>query len=86
MRKNDKWWTLDAIHKLLHTRFDVNNVIDFNIGEFTRAVNKYGPVKKKISDIHDTGIHLCVKATKMKLMAFVLLSSSKDTQPEEPSP
>jgi hypothetical protein len=84
MQKHDKWWTLDAINKLLYTGFDVDNVIDFNIGELKRAVNKYGPVKAKVSDVNDAGIHLCVKAKKMNLMTCVLLSSSKDAQPEEP--
>jgi hypothetical protein len=81
---NDKeWLTLEAICKLLYSRFDFNDGIAFTIGELKRAVNKYGPVKAKVSGGNEFGINWRIKAMKINLVTFVLLSSSKDSQPEE---
>jgi hypothetical protein len=73
---DDKWFNF---------RFDFNDRIEFTIGELHRAVNEYGPVKAKVSNGNETGIHLRVKAMKTDLMTFVFLSSSKDSQLEEPA-
>ena len=81
---NDKWLTLGAIHKLIHTRFDFDAGIDFTVCELKKAANEVGPLGSKSSQGNHTGIHLREKATKACLTTFILLSSSKDTQPEEP--
>ena len=82
---NDKWLTLGAIRKLIYTRFDFDDGIDFAVCELKRAVNELGPLESKISQGNCTGIHLRVKYTGKHRITFVLLSSSKDTQPEEPT-
>jgi hypothetical protein len=48
-------------------------------------VNGFGPVKVKISDGNDTGLHLRAKRTKMNRIIFVHLSGAKGSQPEEPT-
>jgi hypothetical protein len=84
--RNDKWLTLGAIRKLLYTRFDFDAGIDFTVRELKKAANKVGPLGSKISQGNHTGIqHLHVKYTQMSHTTFILLSSSKDTQPEEPT-
>jgi hypothetical protein len=42
---NDKWLTLDAIHKLVYTRFNFDDDIDFNINQLNKAVKKCRPMK-----------------------------------------
>jgi hypothetical protein len=81
---NDKWLALEAIRKLIYSRFDFSDGIDFTICELKKAVNALGPVASTISQGNHTGIHLREKATKACLTTFILLSSLKDTQPEEP--
>jgi hypothetical protein len=81
---NGKWLTLEVIRKLIYSRFDFSDGIDFTAGDLKRAVNALGPVASKISQGNHTRIHLREKATRACLTAFILLSSSKDTQPEEP--
>jgi hypothetical protein len=81
---NDKWLTLRAIRKLIYSRFDFDAGIDFTAGDLKRAVNALGPVASKISQRNHTRIHLREKATRACLTTCILLSSSKDTQPEEP--
>jgi hypothetical protein len=77
--------TLEAICKLIYSRFDSSDGIDFTICELKKAVNALlGPVASKISQGNHTGIHLREKVTKACLTTFILLSSLKDTQPEEP--
>jgi hypothetical protein len=46
---NDKWLTLEAIRKLIYTRFDFNAGIDFNVREWKKAANEVGPLGSKIS-------------------------------------
>jgi hypothetical protein len=83
---NDRWLTLEAIRKLIYSRFDFNDGIDITVGELKRVVNEYGPVTTKISNGNETEIYLRMKeATKINLTRFVLLSRSKDSQPEEPA-
>jgi hypothetical protein len=35
----DKWLTLEAIHKLIYNRFNFDDGIDFTIDELKKAVN-----------------------------------------------
>jgi hypothetical protein len=70
--------------KLIYSSFDFSDGIDFTNGDLKRAVNALGPVTSKISQGDHTGIHFREKATKACLTTFILLSSLKDTQPEEP--
>jgi hypothetical protein len=81
---NDKWLTLEAIHKQVKSRFDFSDGIDFTAGDLQRAVNALGPVASKISQGNHTRIHLREKAMRACLTTCILLSSLKDTQPEEP--
>jgi hypothetical protein len=48
-----------------------------------KAANEVGPLGSKILQGNHTGIHLHVKYTQMSRIPFILLSSSKDTQPED---
>jgi hypothetical protein len=81
---NDKPLTLEAIRKLIYSRFDFSYGIDFTAGDLKSAVNALGPVASKISQGNHNGIHLHEKATKARLTTFILLSNLKDTQPEDP--
>ncbi len=76
---------LEAIRKLIYTRVNFSDGIDFTIHELKKAVNQLGPVASKISQGNHTGIHLREKAMKACLTKFILLLSLKDTQPEEPT-
>jgi hypothetical protein len=51
---------LEAIRKLIYSRFYLHDGIDFTIGELKRAVNKNGPVKAKVSNGKETEIYLPV--------------------------
>jgi hypothetical protein len=77
--------THEALCKTIYSRFDFHDGIDFTIGELKRAVKEYDLVVSGISQGNHTGIHLREKTTKACLKAFILLLSSKDTQPEEPT-
>jgi hypothetical protein len=85
MTRNDKWLLFGAICKLIYTRFDFDAGIDFNVCELKKAANEVGPLGSKILQGNHTVIHLRVKYTQMSRITFILLSSSKDTQPEEPT-
>jgi hypothetical protein len=78
---NDKWLTLEAICKLIYSRVDFSDGIDFTATDLKRAVNALGPVASKISQGNHTGIHLREKATKACLTTSILSSSLRDTQP-----
>ena len=54
MTTNDKWLTLEAIRKLIYTRFDFDDGIDFTICELKKAVNGLGPLESKISQGNHT--------------------------------
>jgi hypothetical protein len=45
---NDKWSTLEAIRKLIYSRFDFNYGIYFTICELKKAANEVGPLWSKI--------------------------------------
>jgi hypothetical protein len=51
---NDKRLTLEAIRKLIYSRFDFSDGIDFTAGDLNRAVNALGPVASKISQGNHT--------------------------------
>jgi hypothetical protein len=46
---NDKWLTLGAVRKLIHTRFDFDAGIDFTVPKLKKAARKDGPLWSKIS-------------------------------------
>jgi hypothetical protein len=46
---NDKSSTLEAIRKLIYSRFDFNDGIYFTICELKKAANEVGPLWSKIS-------------------------------------
>ena len=55
----DKWLMLKAICKLIYSRFDFSDGIDFTVHELKKAVNELGPMlASKISQGNHTGIHL----------------------------
>ncbi len=56
-----------------------------SLSQLNKEVNALGPVASRISQENHTGIHLREEATKACLPTFILLSSFKDTQPEEPT-
>jgi hypothetical protein len=85
MATNDKGFTLGAICMLIYTRFDFNAGIDHTVPELKKAANEVGPLGSKILQGNHTGIHLRVNYTQMSRITFILLSSSKDTQLEEPT-
>jgi hypothetical protein len=60
---NDKWSTLEAIHKLIYSRFDFNYGIYFPICELKKAANEVGPLWSKISQ----GNHTIVRSPMMEL-------------------
>jgi hypothetical protein len=81
---NDKWLALEAIHKLIYSRFDFNDGIDYTICDSKKAVNGLGRgVRSRISQGNHTRIHH-LRETKACLKIFILFSSSKDSQLEEP--
>jgi hypothetical protein len=45
---NDKWLTLEAIPKLIYSRFNFNAGIDFAVCELKKAANEVGPWGSKI--------------------------------------
>jgi hypothetical protein len=45
---NDKWLTLEAIRKLIYSRFNFNAGIDFTVHELRKAANEVGPLGTKI--------------------------------------
>jgi hypothetical protein len=45
---NDKWLMLEAIRKLIYTRFDFNAGVDFTVRELKKAANEVGPLGSKI--------------------------------------
>jgi hypothetical protein len=60
---NDKWLTLEAIRKLIYSRFDFNYGINFTICELKKAANEVGPLWSKISQ----GNHTVVRSPMMEL-------------------
>jgi hypothetical protein len=60
---NDKWSTLEAIRKLIYTRFDFNAGIDFTVRELKKVANEVGPLGSKISQ----GNHAIVRSRMMEL-------------------
>jgi hypothetical protein len=60
---NDKWSTLEAIRKLIYSRFDFNDGIYFTICELKKAANEVGPLWSKISQ----GNHTIVRSPMMEL-------------------
>jgi hypothetical protein len=46
---NHKWSTLEAIRKLIYSRFDFSDGIDFTICKLKKAANEVGPLWSKIS-------------------------------------
>lgn len=86
MTRNDKWVTPYVVHKLIYTIFDFDNLIDFSTSRWNKAVIKYFLVKaKSVYGSSETWNHLHLKATQTNLTTFVLLSSSMDSQPAEPT-
>jgi hypothetical protein len=61
MTVNDKWLTLEVIRKLIYSRFDFSDGIDFTTGDLKRAVNALGPVASKISQGNHTPESICVR-------------------------
>jgi hypothetical protein len=56
---NDKRLTLEAIRKLICTRFNFNAGIDFAVRELKKAANEVGPLGSKISQ----GNHAIVRSS-----------------------
>jgi hypothetical protein len=60
---NEKWLTLEAICKLIYTRFDFNAGIDFTVRELKKAANEVGPLGSNISQ----GNHAIVRSRMMEV-------------------
>jgi hypothetical protein len=93
----DKWLTVDAWKKLLFTRYDFDSSsIDFTIRQFSHALNLLGSIRLKVSTGNLTGTHVREKfcpvvnedgknTGKTQKKLFLLLASSKDIEPKEPT-
>jgi hypothetical protein len=60
---NDKWLTPEAIRKLIYSRFNFSDGMDFTICELKKAANEVGPLWSKISP----GNHTIVRTRMMEL-------------------
>ncbi len=90
----DKWLTVDAWKKIIYTRYDFDSTINFSIREFNKVLNLLGPICLKVSTGNNTGAHLREKhfanrtknnTRKTKKTFFLLLASSKEVEPQEPT-
>ncbi len=73
MITNDKWLTLEAIRKLIYTRFDFNAGIDFTVREWKKAANEVGPLGSKISQ----GNHAIVRSRMMEVRRKYFVNVAK---------
>jgi hypothetical protein len=90
----DKWLTVDAWKSLLFTRYDFDTSIDFSTREFNKALNLLGAIRLKVSTGNLTGMHAREKCFRRKIentkkptekKMFLLLASSKEVEPQEPT-
>jgi hypothetical protein len=70
---NEKWSTLEAIRKLIYSRFDFNDGIYSTICELKKAANEVGPLWSKISQ----GNHTTVRSPMMELQWKDFVSVAK---------
>ncbi len=77
---NDKWLTLEAIRKLIYSRFDFNAGIDFTVRELKKAANEVGPSWSKISQ----GNHTIVRSRMMGLRRKDFVNVAKKNIEREP--
>jgi hypothetical protein len=77
---NDKWLTLEAVRKLIYTRFDFDAGIDFTVPELKKAANEVGPLWSKISQ----GNHTIVRSRMMELPRKDFDNAAKKNIKREP--
>jgi hypothetical protein len=77
---NDKWSALEAIRKLIYSRFDFNYGIYFTICELKKAANEVGPLWSKISQ----GNHTIVRSPMMELRWTDFVNVAKTNIEREP--
>jgi hypothetical protein len=77
---NDKWSTLEAIRKLIYSKFDFNYGINFTICELKKAANEVGPLWSKISQ----GNHTIVRSPMMELRWKDFVNVAKTNIEREP--
>jgi hypothetical protein len=78
--KDDKLSTLEAIRKLIYSRFDFNYGIYFAICELKKAANEVGPLWSKISQ----GNHTIVRSPMMELRWKDFVNVAKTNIKHEP--
>jgi hypothetical protein len=72
--------SLKAICKLIYSRFDFSDGIDFTVGELKRAVNALGPVASKISQGNHAIARLQVRELRWKDFVNVAKRTSRASQ------
>jgi hypothetical protein len=77
---NGKWSTLEAIRKLIYSRFDFNDGIYFTICELKKAANEVGPLWSKISQ----GNHTIIRSPMMELRWKDFVNVAKTNIEREP--
>jgi hypothetical protein len=78
---NDKWLTLEAIRKLIYSRFDFSDGIDFTfICALKKAANEVGPLWSKISQ----GNRTIVRSRMMELRLKDFVNVAKKNIAREP--
>jgi hypothetical protein len=77
---NDKWSTLEAIRKLIYSRFDFNDGMYFTICELKKAANEVGPLWSKILQ----GNHTIVRSPMMELRWKDFVNVAKTNIEREP--
>jgi hypothetical protein len=61
---NGKWLKLEALRKIIYSRFDFNDGIDFTICKLKKAVNELVLVVSKISSREITPESICVRKSR----------------------